>query len=239
MAPVHIGLELVGQGGEHRLVEQGQALRHLGLLHQRPALEEDAEGDQRVVVVAAAEVLHPPGRRDGGVEVAAHERRRSAGRAGSRARRPPGGRPASRSARRSQPALGPPRRRSRVLTASRNAVREAAGAVVAVAVGAGRPRCSARWTPDIRPSHHGASPRPSRSAAARSSMRRRRRRPPASPGARPRSWPLPPRRRLRCRHSPSARNCGTAQACAQFDPRRGGQRMGTPPEVAVTRIDDS
>ena len=67
------GRERVGQGGGHRLVEQGQALLDLGLLDPRPAFEEDAEGDQRLVAEAPAEVLHPPGRRHGVVEVDAHQ----------------------------------------------------------------------------------------------------------------------------------------------------------------------
>ncbi len=53
-------LQLVRQGGEHRLVEHGQTLTHACLFHQRPALVVHTEGDEGLVPEAGAEVLHPP-----------------------------------------------------------------------------------------------------------------------------------------------------------------------------------
>ena len=53
-------LQLVRKGREHGFVEQGQPLSHACLLHQRPALVVHAEGDEGLIPVAVAEVLHPP-----------------------------------------------------------------------------------------------------------------------------------------------------------------------------------
>ena len=67
-------LQTVRERREHGLVEQREPFGHARLLHQDAALEEGAERDQRVVVEAPTELLHPPGARTGGVEVTPHER---------------------------------------------------------------------------------------------------------------------------------------------------------------------
>ena len=68
-------LEVVGEGGQHRLVKQGQPLPHPGLFDQRPPFEEDPQGHQGVVAEPAAEVLHPPGQLRSRCQVATHEAR--------------------------------------------------------------------------------------------------------------------------------------------------------------------
>ncbi|MGK2851151.1 MAG: hypothetical protein ACSLFN_09610 [Candidatus Limnocylindrales bacterium] len=73
--PGPFGTELVDEDWNHRLVEDGQALRDLAGLQEHAALTEEARGDQIAVAIHPADLLDPTGGCDHSIRIRTAELR--------------------------------------------------------------------------------------------------------------------------------------------------------------------